>query len=618
MPDFAVDRRDMDFLLYEQLGLDKLSELPAYEDFGREIYDHVLNEAYKLGKEVLFPANAAGDKEGCSWSPEGVQIPASYEDAYKKFCAGDWVSLAGNDELGGQGLPHLMSAAIGEICCGANTALMMYPGLSSAAGNLLTAFGTDWMKKTVVTRLFKGEWQGTMALTEPQAGSAVGDLTTSATPAEDGDHYLIEGNKIFISCAEHGLTENFAHLVLARIPGDPGGTKGISIFLVPKVRFDKETGALGEFNNVHCTGIEHKMGINGSATCALSFGDDGPCHGYLIGEERKGIRIMFSMMNEARIGTGVQGLGLMTVSYEMARAFAKERVQGTHPDQWDAEEPELVKIGKHPDVRRMLLDMKATVEACRALLYYCAHQSDIAHAHPDEKVKKHAHYRCELLTPICKAFVTDQAFRVAETAIQVHGGYGYCTEYGVEQYCRDIKIGSIYEGTNGIQALDLLGRKMGMKGGMVFMGYMSDLETFLNEKKPEGTELADAFAALGKARGRMLEVAMKFMTMGQGGDRLYPVLSATPFLEMFGYVVCGHLLLEQAVIAMPRLVELWEKHDAETAAERHLLCRDNAEARFYEGKFACAEYWAAWKLPRVHAIGKGILSENRSPLATIF
>jgi hypothetical protein len=359
------------------------------------------------------------------------------------------------------------------------------------------------------------------------------------------------------------------------------------------------------------------MGINGSATCALSFGADGPCKGYLTGAPRKGMRIMFTMMNEARIATGLQIQGIGAAAYELAHAFAKERVQGTHPDQWDAEAPANVAIVRHPDVRRMLLDMKSTVEGVRALLFYSAHQFDLSLAHPDEDVRKRAKDRCELLTPICKSFATDHAFRTTETAIQVHGGYGYCSEYGVEQHCRDAKIGSIYEGTNGIQALDLLGRKMGMKNGMVFLSLMNDIGDLL-EAGPPDPELQGAFDALGKARGRLLEVSMKFMAMGEGGDRLYPILSATPFLNMFGLVVCGYLLLQQANLAHPKLRSIQAANEAQTAEERHALCRDDKEARFYEGKLASAKYWCAWKLPQVHAIGKGILSDDRSALATIF
>lgn len=615
MPDHAIDRRDIEFLFYEHLGVDKLSAYPKFAEYNRELYDAVIEQAAKVAKELLFPINQVGDKQGCRWSPDGVKTPEGFADAYHALRKDDWLAVTADPKFGGQGLPHVVGASVMEILSGANTAFMMYPALATAAANLLAAFGTDWMQKTVVPRLYKGEWGGTMCLTEAQAGSAVGDLTTKAIP--EGDHYRIEGNKIFISCGEQDITDNIIHLVLARIPGDPPGTKGISIFLVPKIRFDPATGRLGQKNDVKCTGIEHKMGINGSATCSLAFGEGGACQGYLIGEPRQGMKIMFHMMNEARIACGIQGASTAALAYEMARAYAKERVQGQDVEQWDAPQAEKVRIIKHPDVRRMLLDMKATVEGLRALLYWCAYHIDLAASHPDESVRSESKAFVELLTPICKAFSTDQAFRVCETAIQVFGGYGYIREYMVEQLCRDVKISSIYEGTNGIQALDLLGRKMAMKGGAVFMNYLNMLNRFL-EHPPQDPELAAGFKSLASARDRLGEVAMKFMMMGQGGDRLYPVLSATPFLELFGYVVVGQLLLEQGKIAQPKLLALYEKADADTQAEQHALCRDNDEARFYAGKVALAKYWAARKLPLVHAIAKGILSEDRSAFAPIF
>jgi alkylation response protein AidB-like acyl-CoA dehydrogenase len=491
----------------------------------------------------------------------------------------------------------------------------MYPGLTIAAANLLAIFGNDWMKKTVVPRLYRGDWAGTMCLTEAQAGSAVGDLTTKAIP--DGDHYRIEGNKIFISCGEQDITENIIHLVLARLPGDPPGTKGISLFLVPKVRFDFETGALGATNDVKCTGIEHKMGINGSATCSLAFGESGACHGYLIGEPRQGMKIMFHMMNEARIECGLQGLSIGAIAYETALAYAKERVQGQ--DLTKAEDPNLekVRIIQHPDVRRMLLDMKSTTEAIRALLYFCAYHIDLSRSHTDPETRKESAAFVELLTPICKAFSTDQCFRVTETAIQTLGGYGYIKEYAVEQYCRDEKIASIYEGTNGIQALDLLGRKMAMRGGAVFMNYMASLNKFIDAGF-EDWSLAAAYQGLSAGRDKLNQVAMKFMELGQGGDRAYPLLNAVPFLELFGYVVCAHLLLEQAKIASAKLAKICEEKGAQSPEERNALLESDGEARFYAGKVASAKYWAARKLPLAHAIGEAILGEDRTPLEAIF
>jgi alkylation response protein AidB-like acyl-CoA dehydrogenase len=613
MPEYALDRRDVDFVLYEHLGVEKLASFPRFAEFGRELFDAVLDQAQTLSKEVVFPLLAVGDRQGCKWSPEGVEVPEGFAEAFHALRKDGWLAVAAEPELGGQGLPVSIGVAAMEMFTGANIAFMMYPGLTMAAANMLGAFGNEWMKKTVVSRLYKGDWAGTMCLTEAQAGSAVGDLSTRATP--EGDHYRIEGNKIFISCGEQKITDNLIHLVLARIPGDPPGTKGISLFLVPKVRFDLETGALGPRNDVKCTGIEHKMGINGSATCSIAFGESGACHGYLVGEPRQGMRIMFHMMNEARIECGLQGVALANAAYQAALAYAKERVQGA--DVTKGDESQKVRIIEHPDVRRMLLDMKATSEAIRALVYFCAYHLDLAKAHPEEARRRESAAFAELLTPICKAFSSDQGFRVTETAIQTLGGYGYIKEYGVEQYCRDVKIASIYEGTNGIQALDLLGRKMAMKGGAVFMSYMQLLGGFIDAGF-EDWELAPAFRSLAAARDKLNECAMKFMEMGQGGDRTYPVLSATPFLELFGYVVCGHLLTEGAKIASAKLAKIYEAQGATGPAEQRALCEKDAEARFYAGKVATAKYWAARKLPLVHAIADGILAEDRTALGPLF
>ncbi len=615
MPEFDFDRRDVSFVLHEHLGVEKLASCPRYREFSRDVCDAILDQAFDFAKEKLAPLNPVGDKHGCTWSPDGVTTPPGFAGAFHAMRRDGWLGAVADPEHGGQALPLTVGVAAIELFCAANAAFMMYPGLTIAAANLLAIFGNEWMKRTVVSRFYKGEWGGTMCLTEAQAGSAVGDLTTKAVP--EGDHYRIEGTKIFISCGEQDITDNIMHLVLARIPGDPAGTKGISLFLVPKVRFDLETGAPGAKNDVRCTGIEHKMGINGSATCSIAFGEGGACHGYLIGERRNGMKIMFHMMNEARLECGIQGVGMGSAAYRTALAYAHERVQGPDISQIENVAAERVKIVRHPDVRRMLLDMKATTEAMRALLYYTAFQMDVARGDPSPERRQEAAPLVELLTPICKAFATDQSFRVTETAIQVLGGYGYIKEYGVEQNCRDEKIASIYEGTNGIQALDLLGRKMPMKGGAVFMSYMTVLNAFIDVGF-EDWALAPSFRSLAAARDRLADVAGKLMEWGMSGDRAYPALSAVPFLELFGYVVCGHLLLDQARVAGKKLAELYDAAGAATVEAQEARCREDAETRFYAGKVASAKYWAARKLPLVGALAEMILSEDRTPLAPIF
>jgi len=615
MPAFDIDRRDIDFCLHEQLEVAKLSQSPRFADFAKDIADAVMDQITDFSRETLFPLNMSGDREGCRWTKEGVTPPAGFGDAYRKLARDGWLAMAGPVEYGGQGLPLSLGVPLIEVLSAANLSFMMYPGLSIAAANLLCAFGTDWMKRTVVPRLYKGDWAGTMCLTEAQAGSAVGDLAAKAIP--EGDHYRIEGAKIFISCGEQDITENIIHLVLARIPGDPAGTKGISIFLVPKVAFDPETGALGERNDVRCTGIEHKMGINGSSTCSLAFGEQGACKGWLIGKQREGMKVMFHMMNEARLECGIQGLAIAGISYRSALAYAKERIQGPNLREIENVNAKRVAIIEHPDVRRMLLDMKATSEALRAIVYFTALMIDRAHASTNAEEKQEAAGMAELMTPICKAFATDQGFRVAETAIQVLGGYGYVKEYGVEQYCRDVKIASIYEGTNGIQALDLLGRKLPMKGGSVFMGFVGVLDRFI-EAGFQDWRLAPGFRLFADAKAKLVECATKFMVMGQSGDRLYPALSAVPFLEMAGYLVCAWRLLDQANIAAKRLAEITAAKGVSGEEAEAALEAEDADVRFYRGKIASARYWCARKLPLALALGDVIQAEDRSPLEVAF
>jgi hypothetical protein len=488
---------------------------------------------------------------------------------------------------------------------------MLWGGLNSGVGHLVEAFAADWLKKLVTPKVYAGTWAGTMCLTEPQAGTAVGDLTTSARPIEGADgEYLITGNKLFITSGDHDLTENIIHMVLARVEGDAPGTKGISLFCVPKYRFD-DKGKIGEFNDVRCTGLEHKMGIHGSPTCALAFGDDGECRGYLVGERTEGIRYMFQMMNEARIATGIQGAGAANASYQLALAYAKERIQGAKVTDRRPDAPK-VAIIEHPDVRRMLMTAKSTSEGLRALLIEAAMYSDKADNHPDEKVRTNANDMLELLTPICKAYATDKGFRVTETAVQIHGGYGYVNEYGVEQQLRDTKIASLYEGTNGVQALDLLGRKMRLKGGAVFMTWLQSINMFVGEHKSH-VRLAAQVDALDKAKNALAGTAMALQTQGKN-DFEVALVGATPFLEMFGHVVVARLLLEQAIIADRKLQALADAKGVDGDEALKEFIADNTEARFYDGKVRSGRFFVDTVLPLVRAMGKAIETGNRDAL----
>ena len=611
---FRVDDRDIKFVLYEYLKVDGLLNYPRYKDFSKDDFDMVLTEGIKFAKEVVAPTNSIGDKVGCRYEDGKVIVPEEIADAFRQVSEGGWTGMSSNPELGGQGFPNVVAMAVNEAFVGANLSLLIYTGLSKAAADLLEEYGTDWMKEKVIPKLLSGEWAGTMCLTESQAGSAVGDASTIAK--RDGDTYLISGSKIFISGGDQEITDNIIHLVLAKTPDAPKGIKGLSLFLVPKYRFT-DSGGRGEFNDVLCAGIEHKMGIKGSATCTLNFGDDDSCQGFLIGNEGEGIRIMFHMMNEARLGVGLQGLSQGAAAYLSALDYAKERVQGVELHEMRNVDAPRVPIIKHPDIKRMLLMMKAYVHGMRGLLYKTANYVDIMLATEDEQEREKAQDRIELFTPIIKSFMSDIGFDVCVQAVQVFGGYGYCSEYPVEQYLRDAKITSIYEGTNGIQALDLLGRKVGRKGGMVYMGFVMELNDIIEKARAlEGiTPLAEK---LDDAKNTLSQMMMDFQQTGMSGDMYYPVLHATPFLASFGEVVTAQVLLEEAMVAKEKLDQIFaDKGIADDDAKKALL-EDSSEACFYSGKLDAASFFITQILPNVQARSMAAQSNDRSVLNTVF
>jgi alkylation response protein AidB-like acyl-CoA dehydrogenase len=606
MPAFKINRRDLDFTLYEQFQMEAhCARFPAYDGIGREDLDLVMDSAIRFCTDELAPLASQADREGCRLEGGKVYVPASYEKVYKAFCKGGWVAVSQNPEYGGMGLPKPMGIIMSEIGIGAGSSFMFYPGLTVSAGHLIENFASKELAQLLVPRLYSGHWTGTMCLTEPHAGTNVGDIKTAAAPMDDQDReFRIKGNKIFISAGDHQLTENIIHLVLARVQGDPEGIKGISLFAVPRQRFDA-TGALLGDNDVAVTGIEHKMGINASATCALSFGDNGDCRGYLIGERCKGIVYMFQMMNEARVVCGVQGVALGAAAYELALDYAKGRTQG--PRLTDrSQNPATVAIIEHPDVRRNLMIGRAYIEGCRALLLRTAFLADIAHNTTDEAEKTKCADLVDLLTPICKAYSTDRGFDVTNLAIQIHGGYGYIKEYGVEQHMRDLKIASIYEGTNGIQALDLLGRKMRLKHGGLFLTWLQDTNHLLQSLAPQEA-LADITKAVDDAKNKLCEVAFGFSTVAKQ-DPERSLLGATPFLELFGHVEIARLLLEQASIAAPKLAALQGDGDLGELLDR------SPDARFYDGKIKTARFFAHHLLPQVYALAHSITSTDRSAL----
>jgi len=606
--DFTVDMRDIHFNLYEVLDLEGLSNYPKYAEYNRELYDMVLEEARKFAVTVLAPKNGEWDKIGCKLEDGVVITPPDLADVYWQFCEGGWVSPSADMEVGGQGLPRLMNLATSDMFCGANLAFLIYPGLTAAAADLIQHFCDDSVKEMLIPTMLSGQWAGTMCLTEPGAGTAVGDCRTTATPKGDGT-YAIEGTKLFISGGDQDVTENIIHLVLARTPDAPAGIKGISLFLVPKNRYD-DSGTITGPNDVTCGSVEHKMGIHGCSTCLLNFGTEGECEGTLIGNEGDGIRIMFHMMNEARNAVGLQSMAVAAAAYQSALAYAKERVQGVAFDKMKDPSAERVAIIEHPDIRRNLMLMKAKVEGMRALTYRIAYYDDMAMNSEDAERYKGF---CDLLTPVVKAHNSDVAFEACVTGMQVLGGYGYCGEYPLEQYARDSKILSIYEGANGIQALDLIGRKLPAKSGMLFMGFMGEVTDLIDKARAVDT-LKDEVPLVEKARDALVETTMRLGQLGMMGDRLTPVLNATPYLAMFGDTIFGVLLLEQAAVAQQKLDAMM----AESGDDVDTLCEKNETARYYFNKVTTAKFFVHELLPAVHARGASIADGHHTAVEAKF
>ncbi|MBW2433655.1 MAG: acyl-CoA dehydrogenase [Deltaproteobacteria bacterium] len=579
MAQTIADRRDIDFVLHEQLQVETLSEHEQYAEFNKKTIDLIVSEARHLAVKELLPINIDGDREGARFDNGRVTVPESFHKAWELFKEGEWLALSDDPEWGGQGMPVSISLAVNDLFIGGNFAFMMYPGLTHGAGRLIQTFGTPEQKKLYLKKMFTGEWTGTMLLTEPEAGSDVGALTATAVKNDDGT-YSISGNKIFISSGEHDLAENIIHPVLARIEGAPAGTKGISLFLVPKIRVNDD-GSLGEPNDVVCTGVEEKMGIHGNSTASLSLGSKGNCRGTLLGEENKGMRAMFQMMNEARLLVGLQGLACASSAYMYAVNYARERVQGRHLLKAQEDDAPSVPIIEHPDIRRMLLTMKAYVEGMRSLLYFIGNCEDKSRISAKEADKARYQGLIDLLIPIAKGYVTDKAFEVCSLGVQVYGGYGYIKEYPMEQLLRDCRITQIYEGTNGIQSMDLLARKLGMNGGKPVMDLLGEIQQTLAAAKAisklEGPA-AKVEAAVNKLGEVMLHIGQAALSME---TRMSAFAHAYTFMEVCGDVVFAWLLLWRATLAAQSLENGARKKDV----------------AFYEGQIKSAEFFAHSVLP---------------------
>lgn len=609
MANLLVDERDAKFVLYEQLKIDELCQHERFSELSREMFDMVLEAAQKLAEKELWPTNADGDTKGVTLEEGQVHVPESFHQAYRLFCEGGWSLLSVDPSIGGQGFPKVLYCASSEMFVAANQALMMYPGLTVGSARLIELYGTEEQQRLYMDRMYTGEWAGTMCLTEPQAGSDVGALRTRASRRPDGS-YSIAGSKIFISAGDHDLTENIVHMVLARVDGAPAGTRGISIFIVPKKRI--ENGGLVD-NDVACTAVEKKMGIHGSATCALNFGEKDDCIGYLLGGENEGMRIMFNMMNEARLAVGLQGLAQASGAYMHALRYARERVQGPHISALKDPNAPKVRIIDHPDVRRMLMWMKSVTEGIRALLYYAGYCEDRVMTAANEEEAAKYHGFLDILIPVCKAWASDMGFRVTELAIQIYGGYGYCAEYPVERFMRDAKIASIYEGTNGIQALDLVGRKLGYRQGVLFKAIAAETGNILKlaQNNYRLKDIVEPFAA---ARAQLIEVTRYFGLKSITEDFMIPILHAYPYLELFGDVAVGFMLLWQAVIADRRLQEIYSDAKADTTAKKAEVLRTNRSAAFYRGKLASAQFFSNTVLSLAKGKARAIMSGERSAL----
>jgi len=599
---YKADLRELKFLLFEQFKLGELLGKAPFENWGADEVNMVLDESYKFCCEVLGPLNKIGDSHGCRIEDGQVKTAPGFADAWKRLYESGWKVVGVDTELDGQGAPHAVLVCTEEFISGSNTAFAMYPGLAYGAGEVIEEFGTPEQRDLYLKRMYHGQWGGTMCLTEPQAGSDVGSAKSTAQKLPNGK-YAIKGTKIFISGGDHDLAENIIHLVLARVDNAPPGTKGLSLFIVPKHKVNAD-GSIAGSNDVNVGGIEHKMGINGSSTCILNFGENDQCEGELVGTvENQGMPQMFKMMNGARIGVGLQSVSVASSAYLNALEYARDRKQGASIKFWkDATAPR-VPIIEHPDVRRMLLDMKSRVEGIRALIVKLARHQDAVEVFKGKDDTQAAYHQgqIDLLVPLVKAYGSDQAFRVCETAIQTFGGVGYTQDYPVEQYCRDAKIFSIYEGTNHIQSMDLVGRKLGQNGGANLQAFLGDVAKFIAANESHAV-IGPWVKELQSAHEAVAGTAMRLLSWFQSGQMAMVPLASTRFLEMMSELAVGWLLLEGARIA----------HDAQSKLpEGDAGARDRA---FYEGKKHAARYYALNVVPGVKLKAEILAREDSSPV----
>jgi butyryl-CoA dehydrogenase len=576
----------MRFVLHELLEAERLAELPGYEEATPDLVDAVLEEGAKLAETVLLPINRSGDEEGCVLENGVVRTPKGFKEAYDQFTEAGWTGLSAAPAYGGQGLPAMVGIAFDEMICATNLSFGTYPGLTRGAYKAIEHHASDWLKDLYLPRLVAGDWSGTMCLTEPQCGTDLGLIRTRAEPNDDGS-YAITGTKIFISAGEHDLTENIVHLVLARLPDAPRGVRGISLFLVPK--FLPRDGEAGPRNGVSCGGLEHKMGIKASATCVMNFEQ---ATGWLVGEPHRGMRAMFTMMNEARLEVGIQGLGLAETAYQSAAAYARDRLQGRALTGTAAADKPADPILVHPDVRRMLLTVRAFTEGARALAYWVAQKLDLAARHPEPEARKTAEDFVALMTPIVKAYFTDQGSACANLGVQVMGGHGYIREWGMEQLVRDARIGQLYEGANGIQALDLVGRKLPAHFGRYLRTFFHPVMDFIEQHQAD-PDLAEFVLPLAKAYARLQQITLHVAQQGlRNPDEA--AAAATDYLRLFALVAMAFVWTRMAQIAQAK------------------LAAGTDETIFYQAKLDTARFFMAKILPENGALFAQIMTGSAS------
>jgi 3-(methylthio)propanoyl-CoA dehydrogenase len=573
---YRAPLRDLRFVLDELLNTSSLAACPAFCDFSSELSESVLAEAGRFAETVLDPLNQPGDRQGARWTPEGVVTAPGFKDAYRQFVEGGWPQLGSNPEYGGQAVPLVLTTAVQELWASSNLSFKLCPMLTHGAVHALELCGSKEQMKRFLPKMVRGEWTGTMVLTEPQAGSDLAQTRTRAVP--EGDHYRLFGQKIFITWGDHDYTDNTIHMVLARIEGAPPGVRGISLFIVPKVLV-KEDGSLGERNEVRCVSIEHKLGIHASPTCVLAFGDRNGAVGYLVGEANRGLEYMFVMMNSARLSVGLEGYSVAERAFQRAAQWARTRIQGKPATSKQAGPAPII---DHPDVRRMLLTMKAGTEASRALALYAALQLDLGAHSPDAAVREAAQSRGDLLIPVVKGWCTELGNEIASLGVQVHGGMGFIEETGAAQYLRDVRITTIYEGTTGIQSNDLLGRKLGRDKGAAIGALIAEMSRELQQLEPQDASAATTCAAALEAVGFLRDATESLLRNLASRPELALAVSV-PYLKLAGFAVAGWLMAKSATVA--------------AAAQK-------GDAEFYGAKLRTALFFAEQMLPNSLALAR--------------